>query len=355
MKKLILVIFGGVSTEHEISRVSASFVINSLDDEKYTVLRMGITKAGAMFLYNGSVDKIIDGSWEQDKVNLVPAVLSPCSVHHGLIVLDKERKTYDILPVDCAFPVLHGKNGEDGTIQGLLTLAGIPFVGCGAYSSAVCMDKVATKLICRREGINITPFIYARKAENFDFTAFALKSEEAFGYPVFVKPANAGSSVGVAKAKNRDELIKGMETAFIYDSKILIEQAMEGKEIEVAVLGNQNPRVSLCGEIDPGAEFYDYETKYVTDTAKQYIPARISRKASDILREMAAKIYTALDCKGLARVDFFVDGDKVTFNEINTIPGLTPISMYPKLMEREGYSPSKLVDKLIALAEENAL
>ena len=351
MKEKILVLFGGVSTEHEISRVSASFVAENLDGERYEIHKMGITKSGAWYLYEGAADKIKDGTWENDTESLIPAVLSPCALHHGIMALDKSRKKYDIIRIDCAFPVLHGKNGEDGTVQGLLTLAGIPFVGCSTYSSAVCMDKVAAKILCEREGIKTSPFIFARNKEDFDYTAFALKAEEAFGYPVFVKPANAGSSVGITKAKDRDRLIAGILKAFEYDTKILIEKAMKGKEIEVAVIGNTAPFASLCGEIDPQAEFYDYDTKYVTDTARFYIPAGISETASKKVRRSAETIFASLDCSGLARVDFFVDGEEVVFNEINTIPGFTAISMYPKLMKCEGRDHSRLLDELISLAE----
>ncbi len=353
MKKKILVIFGGVSTEHEISRVSAAFVAENLDGGRYDIYTMGITKTGAWYLYGGGSAKIKDGSWENDVENLTPAVLSPCSLHHGIMELDKPNKKYEIIRMDCAFPALHGKNGEDGTVQGLLTLAGIPFVGCGTYSSAVCMDKIAAKIICEREGVKTAPFVFARDNDLFDSTAFAIKTEEAFGYPVFVKPANAGSSVGITKAKCREELIAGIFKAFKNDSKILAEKAIKGKEIEVAVIGNAVPSASICGEIDPNAEFYDYDAKYINDTARFYIPAEISDSAAQKVRETAEKIYTALDCAGLARVDFFVDGEDVVFNEINTIPGFTSISMYPKLMERSGYSPSRLLDELVGLAESS--
>lgn len=353
MKKNILVLFGGASTEHEVSCISASNVINNLDREKYQVYPMGITKTGAMFLYNGSVANIENASWSNDTPNLGPAVISPCSVHHGLIVLDKAKKMYDILKIDVAFPVLHGKNGEDGTIQGLFTLAGIPFVGCSTYSSAVCMDKAAAKAICENDGIKVTPYITVRKTDNLDLNAAALKAEEAFGYPVFVKPANAGSSVGVSKAKNRSDLIEGMKNAFVHDKKILIEKAMAGKEIEVAVLGNENVFVSMCGEVEPHSEFYDYETKYLNGKADLHFPARIPDHVAEKVRTVAAKIYQSLDCTGFSRVDFFVNGDDVVFNEINTIPGFTEVaSMYPKLMKLEGHTFSKLVDELISLAEE---
>ncbi len=351
MKKNVLIIFGGVSTEHEISCVSASFVFENTDSEKYNVYRMGITKSGTWWLYDGETAKMRDGSWENDTQNLRPAILSPCSAHHGLMVINKQTKTYEILHIDVCFPVLHGKNGEDGTMQGLLQLAGIPFVGPSAYSSAVCMDKVATKIICERKRIKTSPFIFARNNSELDMNRLIAEAEESFDYPMFVKPANSGSSVGISKVKNRTELIKGIELAFKNDSKILIEKAVIGKEIELAVLcANGQITVSVPGEIAPCADFYDYDTKYKNDTAKTFIPARISEKTAEKLTKTAKEVFCELDCNGLSRVDFFVNEDDIILNEINTIPGFTPISMYPTLMKNAGFEPKALIDALLASA-----
>jgi len=352
LKKDILILFGGVSTEHEISCLSAGFVDDNTDRNKYNVHRIGITKRGVWWLYNGSSDKIRDGSWESDTANLRPAILSPCSVHHGIAVFDKAHKTYEIIHIDIVFPVLHGKNGEDGTMQGLLQIAGIPFIGPSSYSSSVCMDKISTKILCENRGIKTAPFIYARNSADIDLNRLVCEAEESFEYPMFVKPSNSGSSVGITKAENRAELLKGIETAFSHDRKILIERAISGKEVEVAVLSSHgNTTVSMPGEIDTGEEFYDYDTKYKNDTATLHIPARISEKATETVRRHAKTIFETLDCNGLSRVDFFVDGDTVVFNEINTIPGFTSISMYPQLMAEAGIGGKDLIDSLIASAE----
>lgn len=351
MKKHIAVLFGGMSTEHEVSCVSAACVIDNIDQEKFEVSKIGITKDGIWFLFEGSTDDMRSLTWTEKTENLRAAIISPCSVHHGFLVLDKVNKKYEIVRVDAVFPVLHGRNGEDGTMQGLLRIAGIPYVGCDTYSSAVCMDKVSTKILCERVNIPTVPFICARKTPDFDMNALICEVEESFPYPVFVKPANAGSSVGITKATDRASLIKGALTAFENDRKILIEKAAVGKEIEIAVLGNNEPIASACGEIDPNSEFYDYNTKYVADTAEYFIPARIGNEQSEKIRKAAIKIFKTLDCRGFARVDFFACEDGSFYlNEINTIPGFTPISMYPRLMGEAGYSYPILIEKLIDLA-----
>lgn len=351
MKTSIAIIFGGMSTEHEVSCISAACVIDNMDKNKFDVFKIGITKNGVWFLFDGSTDDMRAQTWSENTECLRAAIISPCSVHHGFMILDKVSKKYEIVRVDAVFPILHGKNGEDGTIQGLLRIAGIPFIGCDTYSSAICMDKVSTKILCERENISTVPYVCARKTPDFDTNALVCEVEESFPYPVFVKPANAGSSVGITKAVNRASLIQGVVTAFQNDRKILIEKAMIGKEIEVAVLGKDNPIASVTGEIDPNSEFYDYNTKYVANTAKYFIPARISSETSEKIRATALKIFKTLDCSGFARVDFFTCNDGSFYlNEINTIPGFTPISMYPRLMSEAGYSYSQLIEKLIELA-----
>ena len=349
MKQTVLVMFGGRSTEHEVSCVSASFVISNLDKNKYEIIPLGIDKNGRWYIYRGELENIKQDTWANDNENLVP-VSGPA--HGGVTAWDKGLKVWYLLHVDVVFPVLHGKNGEDGTMQGLLTLFGLPFVGCGMYSSAVCMDKVAAKTLCEAEGIKTAPFAVARNVPGFDRAAFAEECERRFGYPMFIKPANAGSSVGITKARTREEFERGIDSAFENDRKLLVEQAITGKEIEAAVIGNDAPYSPCCGEIAPNADFYDYDTKYVTDTSRAYIPARIPREVAERVCRAAEKVYKALDCAGLARVDFFVDGENIVFNEINTIPGFTSISMYPKMMMYSGKTASGLLDELIRLALE---
>ena len=253
------------------------------------------------------------------------------------------------------FPVLHGENGEDGAMQGLLQMAGIPYVGPHVAASAVAMDKTLTKLVAREAGVCQAQWQLIRRAELDNRMDTVLDAvEEKFTYPVFVKPAGTGSSVGVSKAGCRAALRDALLDAAAYDEKILVEEFIQGKEIEVAVMGNDNPVASVCGEIDSGAEFYDYEAKYITDTSRAYIPARISEEVEEAVREAAVKVYSAIGCQGLSRVDFFVTDkeQKVVFNEINTIPGFTSISMYPKLFAASGIPYSQLIDELLKLAVE---
>ncbi len=349
MKKSVLILFGGESSEYEVSCVSAANVAENLDKNLFEPILVGITKDGKWWIFDGDTDDLRNHVWQDKRALLTPAVLSPCKAHHGLIKLDGANGSFEILRVDIAFPVLHGKNGEDGTMQGLLELAGIPYVGCNTYSSAVSMDKAATKILCANANIPVVPFITA--VEGCDIEALASESEEKYGYPVFVKPANAGSSVGITKAKTCDELIKGIEVAFANDKKLLIEPNTVGREIEVAVCGNKKPFASVCGEIVPNSDFYDYETKYVSDAADCIAPADLDEETAKEIRRLAIEVYKALGCSGFSRVDFFLTEKGAYLNEINTIPGFTPISMYPKLMDCVGISYSALITKLLNLAE----
>ena len=257
--------------------------------------------------------------------------------------------------IDVVFPVLHGENGEDGAMQGLLQMAGIPYVGPHVAASAVAMDKTLTKLVVDHAGVPQAAWKLVRRNElrnHMENTLTAL--ENRFSYPMFVKPAGTGSSVGVSKAADRDALRKALEFAAKYDDKILVEEFIHGREIEVAVMGNENPVASIAGEIDSGADFYDYDAKYVTDTSVAYIPARIPEDVEEIVREAAVKVYSAIGCQGLSRVDFFVtyEENRVVFNEINTLPGFTSISMYPKLFAASGIEYTDLIDELLKLAME---
>ncbi len=349
MKKTVAILFGGESSEYEVSCISAANVAENLDKEIYEPILVGITKDGKWWIFKGSTDDMRNHIWHTDRSKLVPAIISPCKAHHGILALDGAKGTFEIIRIDVAFPVLHGKNGEDGTMQGLLELAGIPYVGCNTYASAVSMDKAATKTICANAGIPVVPFVSAYNTESAK--SIILRCEALYSYPMFVKPANAGSSVGITKAHNQEELEKGIELAFQHDKKLLIEPNIIGREIEVAVCGNDKPFASVCGEIIPNSDFYDYETKYINDRSECIAPAPLDEAVSENIRELAVKVYIALGCSGLSRVDFFLSESGAMLNEINTIPGFTPISMYPKMMDCIGISYSQLITKLLKLAQ----
>ncbi len=346
------IVFGGKSSEYEVSLVSAEAIIKNISKEKYNVYLIGITKDGKWQLFSGDVSEIPNGKWKYNSKNK-DILIAPDPEIHGIIV--KDGHELQTLRLDVAVPVLHGKNGEDGVIQGLFETAGIPYVGCKVLSSAICMDKICTNTMLAYFGIDKAKFHWFNK---YDFETNPEKciddTESVIGgYPMFIKPANAGSSVGITKAKNREELIEGIKKAVKEDSRILIEEGISGKEIECAVLGNDELTASVVGEIVPYNEFYDYDAKYVDDS-KLYIPGRIPDEIADRIREIAKKAYKILDCKGLARVDFFVENgtNKIYLNEPNTFPGFTSISMYPKLMEATGIKFADLIDKLIKLAIE---
>ena len=353
MQKLRLaVIFGGVSSEHEVSERSAASVISNLSADKYDIIKIGITKEGQWFLYNGSVKNIRNGSWVQNPGNL-SAFISPDRVNSGLMV-SKDGSFHRIL-IDVIFPVLHGKNCEDGTIQGLFELSGIPYVGCGTLASAVCMDKAITHtLLSAARDIDQTNYLWFY-ADRYNKAADVIedKIEARLTFPVFVKPANAGSSVGVSRVSRREDLHEAIQKAAAEDIKILVENEVVGQEVECAVIGNENPEASVVGEIAVTAEFYDYNDKYVNNTSQCIIPANIPAKAAQKVRETAVRAYRHLGCRGLARVDFFVTEDlRVVLNEINTMPGFTDISMYPKLWEAESMSYPAVLDRLIDCALE---
>ncbi len=350
MNKLsVCVLFGGVSPEHEVSLRSAGSVLSHMDPEKYNIFPVGITKEGDWVLYGGDdYAALAAGSWLECPANRRAAV-SPVR-GQGLLSFEGDCVVRE--RIDVVFPVLHGENGEDGSIQGLMQLAGLPCVGSGVSASAAAMDKTLTKLVADREKIAQAAWRSVTREELARAEEAALDAvERRFSYPVFCKPAGTGSSFGVSKAKDRSSLRAALHEAARYDWKILVEESIEGQEVEVAVLGNETPAASICGEIDAGTEFYDYDAKYRSNCAKLYIPARISEGSAERVRETAVRIYQALGCRGLARVDFFVQEDgTVVFNEINTIPGFTSISMYPKLFEASGIPYGELIDQLISLA-----
>ena len=352
MQKLnLLVLFGGVSPEHEVSLRSAESVLRNLDTEKFRVIPVGITKQG-QWTYCGAQDYSLlpKGEWMNDP-SCCRAVLSPAR-GEGLWLFEEGGVRCE--KIDAMFPVLHGENGEDGSIQGLAQLAGIPCVGPGVAASATGMDKCLTKLVADEAQVRQAAWLLVTREQlAHDEHSVLERVEERFRYPVFVKPAGTGSSVGVGKAKDEHAMSAALHEAAKYDRKVLVEEFIDGREIEVAVLGNEEPIASVCGEIDSGAEFYDYEAKYITDSAQLYIPARIEADVAERVRRNAVKIYSALGCTGLSRVDFFVTAKgEVIFNEINTLPGFTSISMYPKLFEATGIGYKELLTRLVEYAVE---
>ena len=353
MKKLsVCVLFGGVSPEHAVSLRSAQSVLSHLDTEKYNIFPVGITQDGDWVLFGGSDYGMLPAGTWQDCPENRRAAISPVR-GQGLLSFENDCVVRE--RIDVVFPVLHGENGEDGSVQGLLQLSGVAYVGPNVAASATCMDKTLTKLVADRAGIRQAAWQLVTAAELSGNAERVLdRLEAAFAYPVFVKPAGTGSSVGVAKAKNREALQKALENAANFDKKILVEEFINGREVEVAVLGNDAPAASVCGEIDAGTEFYDYDAKYISDCARLYIPARIDEETSERVRDTAIRVFEAMGCRGLSRVDFFVtyEGNEIVFNEINTIPGFTSISMYPKLFDASGIPYTELLDDLIELATE---
>jgi len=353
VKKLsVCILFGGMSPEHEVSLRSAESVLNNIDKEKYNLFPVGITKDGHWILFGGKDYSLLPrGEW-MDHPDNRRAAISPVR-GQGLLCFEDDCVVEE--RIDVVFPVLHGENGEDGAMQGLLKLAGIPYVGPHVAASAVAMDKTLTKLVVDHAGVTQAAWQLVRRGELSNHEESILDQlEKRFQYPMFVKPAGTGSSVGVSKAAHREALSKALKNAAAYDEKVLVEEFIHGREVEVAVMGNDDPVASICGEIDSGADFYDYDAKYITDTSVAYIPARIPEDVEETVREAAVKVYSAIGCQGLSRVDFFVtfEGNRVVFNEINTLPGFTSISMYPKLFAASGIPYTQLIDQLLQLAVE---
>ena len=353
MRKLnVCVLFGGISPEHEVSLRSAESVLNNLNKEKYNIFPVGITKEGDWILYAGTDYSLLPAGQWQDFPGNRRAAISPIR-GQGLLSFEGDCVVREL--IDVVFPVLHGENGEDGAMQGLLQMAGIPYVGPHVAASAVAMDKTLTKLVVDQASVPQAAWKLVRSSELQNHMDGVLDSiEGVFPYPVFVKPAGTGSSVGVSKAVDREMLREALLQAGVYDDKILVEEFIDGREIEVAVMGNDSPVASICGEIDSGAEFYDYNAKYITDTSVAYIPARIPEDVAEQVRDYAVKVYSAIGCQGLSRVDFFVTfaENRVVFNEINTLPGFTSISMYPKLFAASGIPYDQLLDELLQLSLE---
>lgn len=345
MNKLrIAVLYGGVSEEHEVSVVSARGVINAIDRDRYEVIPIAVTKRGEWLLPARSPDQLPEPKGAYPSVD----------ERAGRLVALERGGALGSTKVDVVFPLLHGPGGEDGTVQGLLEVLGVPYVGAGVAASAVGMDKSLQKPVFAHSGIPVTPWIVVRGGDfAADGGAQVQRALEAIGAPCFVKPANLGSSVGVSKCKHATDVRPALEEAFRHDRTVLVEEAISGRELECAVLGNDEPEASVVGEVVPVNEFYDYEAKYLAEGSKTIVPADVPDDVSSTIRAYAVAAFKAIGCAGMARVDFFLaNGGSIYLNEINTIPGFTPISMYPKLWEASGIPYPKLIDRLIELALE---
>ena len=348
----VAVIFGGRSGEHEVSLMSARSVLSVLDPAKYEVTQIGITHEGVWLTGNGVLEK-----FENNKTDgLLPVVVSPDPSEKGIYVMEGFSGLRKWTDVDVFFPVLHGTFGEDGTMQGLFELADVAYVGAGVVGSSVGMDKGVFKDVMIAHNIPIVDTMVVSRAEiEKDCVAVIERAEQVSEYPLFTKPANLGSSVGVTKCNSRSDLQEGLMEAASFDRRVLVQKGiMNAREIEVSVLGNNDPQASVPGEILPSREFYSYESKYIDGTSGLIIPAPLPQETTEQIRDYAVRAYKAIDCAGMARVDFFVEKDtnRIYLNELNTIPGFTKISMYPKLWEASGLSYAQLVDRLIELALE---
>lgn len=343
-KEKILILFGGESNEYEVSLRSAANVISAIDNECCDITTVGITKDGKWYLYEGNTENIKNGSW----INSVKyeAFISPSKNQKGIIIL--KDNSYDIRHIDVCFPVLHGKNGEDGTVQGLLQLAGIPCIGGNLLSVAIAMDKKYSKIVFEYENIPVVPVTYIKKGCDLDKVAKEIE------LPVFVKPANSGSSVGCHKVTEISEFKEAAEDAFLTDDSVLVEKYIDCREIEFAILGNETPMVSMPGEIVADSGFYDYETKYIkTERVNINAPAPLSKEMCKKMQDYALRAYKALGITGFARADFFIDKNtnEIYLNEINALPGFTAASMYPFLMDKHNISCDELIKKLIYFAK----
>lgn len=341
------VIFGGCSSEYSVSLESASAVMKNLDPEKYEVLPVGITKDGEWFFYNGPVEYIENDTWQQSEY-CTPALISPDRRAHGLMLLEKDGVR--TVSVDVAFPVMHGKNGEDGTIQGLIKMAGIPLAGCGILASALCMDKDRAHRVAEAAGVRVPKALVLMQGDD---RKKAVDFAVATGYPVYVKPVKAGSSYGVTKVEKPVELQSAIIKAFQYDDEVIIEENINGFEVGCAVLGNQNLITGEVDEIQLSGGFFDFTEKYTLKTSEIHVPARIDLSKMQEIKQTAKIIYRALGCSGFARVDMFLTPEgEIVFNEVNTIPGFTEHSRYPGMMKAAGLAFPEILERIIRLALE---
>ena len=341
-KKNIIVFFGGCSSEYTVSLESAAAVIRNLDRERYSPVPVGITRQGDWYHYTGEIQQIAADTWHMDRAHCTPAVLSPCRSSHELLICgpDELRR----IPVDAALPILHGRNGEDGTIQGLIELAGIPLAGCGTLSSALCMDKDRAHRLVSLSGIRTPKALVLETPAPNQAHAFARQT----GFPLYVKPVRAGSSYGVTKVSSPACLEPAMEQAFAYDSQVILEENIPGFEVGCAVLGTREPITGEVDEIELSGGFFDYTEKYTLKTSAIHVPARISTEKMEEIKLAAVKIYHALGCSGFARVDMFLTPDgEIVFNEVNTIPGFTEHSRYPGMMKAAGVPFSEVLNRIL--------
>jgi D-alanine-D-alanine ligase len=355
-RKKLAVFFGGRSGEHIVSLRSAASIMKAVDTDKYEIIPVGITREGSWFTGSDAWPAL----WERRAPrDAFPAVMLTDPGRPGLLIKSNQSPDqWHYQPLDLAFPVLHGTYGEDGTIQGLFEMAGLPYVGSGVLASSTGMDKVVMKILFKEFGLPVAPYLFfyrwqwsGRKQQ------WIQKCESEICYPCFVKPANLGSSVGISKAKNTDGLVAAIEEAFRYDDKILVESYIDGREIECGVLGDISADASRPGEVVPCNEFYDYRAKYLDEQSELVIPVELGEKLEEEIKQLSVTAFRAVEASGLARVDFFLsrNGGAITINEINTLPGFTSISMYPKMWEASGISYSDLVAKLLELAETRSL
>lgn len=344
-KKKIALLFGGCSSEYEVSLQSAAAVMQHIDTERYELFPLGITRSGEWFLYDGSPANIADDSWSADP-GLIRAVISPDRQTRGIVAFS--QKSTMTIRLDAAFPLLHGKNGEDGTVQGLLELAGIPIIGCTTLASALCMDKDMAHKLVEAAGIQIPASFVIRNDSRFEEN---MQQAASLSYPLFVKPARAGSSFGITKVMQEDALREAVLNAFEYDQKVIVEQAVDGFEVGCAIMGTESLVVGEVDEVELSRGFFDYTEKYTLQSSKIHMPARLDKADAQRVKDAAVTVYRALECSGLARVDFFFTpaGD-IVFNEVNTIPGFTAHSRFPTMMKGIGLSFGEILDHLIGTA-----
>lgn len=345
MRKRIAVIFGGHSSEYEVSLQSAFSVLQNINENKFEVFPVGITREGEWYHYTGGLEQIRDNSWAEEKENLHSVAVSQSRPAPGFLVFDGDGCRR--IPVDLVLPVLHGRNGEDGTLQGLFELAGIPVAGCGTLSSALCMDKDRAHKLVGLAGIAVPKAVAFRQA---DQEAACRKVKESLSCPLFVKPLRAGSSLGITRITKMQELFSAVEFAFTYDTEVIVEEEVDGSEVGCAILGDEVLTVGRVDEVALSGSFFDYTEKYTLQSSRIYMPARVERKTEERIQETAMAIYRTLGCSGFARVDmFYTSSGEIVFNEVNTIPGFTSHSRYPNMMKGIGLSFTEVLDKLLSL------
>ncbi len=345
MRKRIAVIFGGHSSEYEVSLQSAFSVLQNMNENKFEVFPVGITREGEWYHYTGGLEQIRDNSWAEKKENLHSVAVSQSRPAPGFLVFDGDGCRR--IPVDLVLPVLHGRNGEDGTLQGLFELAGIPVAGCGTLSSALCMDKDRAHKLVGLAGIAVPKAVAFRQA---DQEAACRKVKESLSCPLFVKPLRAGSSLGITRIMKMQELFSAVEFAFTYDTEVIVEEEVDGSEVGCAILGDEVLTVGRVDEVALSGSFFDYTEKYTLQSSRIYMPARVERKTEERIQETSVAIYRTLGCSGFARVDmFYTSSGEIVFNEVNTIPGFTSHSRYPNMMKGIGLSFTEVLDKLLSL------